>query len=75
MIVRHLHTVYELLGVLAQPTNEMLLRHLLTEQERFLSRRTWERRMKARYRHRLAGSVPDRPDPALDHVRASSRHR
>jgi hypothetical protein len=48
MIVRHLHTVHELLCVLAQPTTEMtLLRHLLTEQECFPSRRTWERRLKA----------------------------
>ena len=48
MIVRHLHTVHELLCVLAQPTSEMtLLRHLLTEQECFPSRRTWERRLKA----------------------------
>jgi Transposase DDE domain len=48
MIVRHLHTVHELLSVLAQPTPEMLLlRQLLTEQESFPSRRTWERRLKA----------------------------
>ncbi len=47
MIVRHLHTVHELLCVLAQPTSEMtLLRQLLTEQECFPSRRTWERRLK-----------------------------
>jgi len=46
MIVRHLHTVHELLCVLAQTTTEMtLLRHLLTEQECFPSRRTWERQM------------------------------
>jgi len=46
MIVRHLHTVHELLGVLAQPTTEMLtLRAELSEQERFPSRRTWERRL------------------------------
>jgi hypothetical protein len=44
MIVRRLHTVHELLAVLAQSTTEMLtLRALLTEQERFPSRRTWER--------------------------------
>jgi DDE family transposase len=48
MIVRHLHKVHELLSVLAQPTAEMcLLRLLLTEQEHFPSRRTWERRLKA----------------------------
>ena len=48
MIVRHLHKVHELLSVLAQPTEEMrTLRLLLTEQEHFPSRRTWERRLKA----------------------------
>ncbi len=48
MIVRHLHTVHELLTVLAQPTPEMqLLRTLLTEQGRFPCRRTWERRLVA----------------------------
>src|SRR5437588_2579416 len=48
MIVRHLHTVHELLSVLAQPPAEMTtLRQLLTEQEYFPSRRTWERRLKA----------------------------
>jgi hypothetical protein len=48
MIVRHLHTVHELLCVLAQPTAEMTtLRQLLMEQESFPSRRTWERRLKA----------------------------
>ena len=46
MIVRHLHTVHELLTVLDQPTPEMqLLRTLLTEQGRFPCRRTWERRL------------------------------
>lgn len=46
MIIRHLHTVNELLSVLAQPTPEMLLlRNLLCEQGRFPSRRTWERRL------------------------------
>jgi hypothetical protein len=48
MIVRHLHNVHELLSVVAQPTEEMRsLRLLLTQQERFPSRRTWERRLKA----------------------------
>jgi hypothetical protein len=48
MIVRHLHTVHELLSVLAQPTQEMIvLRALLTEQGRYPARRTWERRLKA----------------------------
>ena len=48
MIVRHLHTVHELLTVLEQPTPEMYtLRSLLTEQGHYPSRRTWERRLKA----------------------------
>src|SRR5918912_1459094 len=48
MIVRHLHTVHELLSVLEQPTPEMqLLRTLLTEQGKFPCRRTWERRLAA----------------------------
>jgi hypothetical protein len=48
MIVRHLHTVHELLRVLAQPTTEMtMLRQQVPEQECFPSRRTWERRMSA----------------------------
>lgn len=46
MIVRHLHNVHELLSVLAQPTAEMLqLRELLTQEGRFPTRRTWERRL------------------------------
>ena len=54
MIVRHLHTVHELLSVLAQPTAEMAtLRDLLSEQGRFPSRRTWERRLKT-----LPASLP-----------------
>jgi hypothetical protein len=48
MIVRHLHKVNELLSVLAQPTADMaILRSLLSENGRFPSRRTWERRLKA----------------------------
>jgi hypothetical protein len=48
MIVRHLHTVHELLSVLAQPTLEMqTLRTLLTVDGRFPTRRTWERRLRA----------------------------
>jgi len=48
MIVRHLHKVHELLSVLAQDTPEMqTLRALLTENGRYPSRRTWERRLKA----------------------------
>ena len=47
MIVRHLHTVHELLGVLSQPTPEMkILRGMLTQQGRYPSRRTFERRLK-----------------------------
>src|SRR5918911_1216404 len=48
MIVRHLHTVHELLAVLEQPTPEMqLLRAELTEKGKFPARRTWERRLQA----------------------------
>jgi Transposase DDE domain len=48
MIVRHLHTPYELLSVLAQPTAEMqMLRELLSCDGRFPTRRTWERRLQA----------------------------
>jgi hypothetical protein len=48
MIVRHLHTVHELLAVLDQPTPEMqVLRTLLREQGTFPCRRTWERRLAA----------------------------
>src|SRR6266487_1852271 len=54
MIVRHLHTVYELLSVLEQPTTEMhTLRSLLSEQGQYPTRRTWERRLKA-----LPNSLP-----------------
>lgn len=49
MIVRHLHTVHELLSVLAQPTADMSqLRSLLSDKQgHFPSRRTWERRLQA----------------------------
>jgi hypothetical protein len=48
MIVKHLHTVHELLSVLAQPTREMVaLRALLLVDGRFPTRRTWERRLQA----------------------------
>jgi transposase len=48
MMVRHLATVGALLAVLEQPTPEMhQLRSLLTEQGRYPSRRTWERRLNA----------------------------
>ncbi len=48
MIVKHLHTPYELLCVLEQPTPEMsMLRSLLVEGGRYPTRRTWERRLRA----------------------------
>jgi hypothetical protein len=54
MIVRHLHTLYELRSVLDQETAEMqTLRNLLSEQGQYPSRRTWERRLKA-----LPASLP-----------------
>jgi len=54
MIVRHLHTVHELLSVLEQPTAEMqTLRSELCFEGRYPTRRTWERRLKA-----LPASLP-----------------
>jgi hypothetical protein len=48
MIVRRLATVHALLAILEQPTAEMQqLRSLPTEQGRYPSQRTWERRLKA----------------------------
>lgn len=48
MIVKHLHTPYELLCVLEQPTPEMeALRSLMKEEGRYPARRTWERRLRA----------------------------
>jgi hypothetical protein len=48
MIIKHLHTPYELLCVLEQPTSEMrALRCLLTEDGHYPTRRTWERRLKS----------------------------
>jgi hypothetical protein len=48
MIVRRLHNVHELLSVLEQPTTEMrTLRHLLVENGRYPTRRTFERRLAA----------------------------
>jgi hypothetical protein len=45
MIVRHLHTVHELLVVLEEPTQEMcLVRDLLREGGRFRERLFWELR-------------------------------
>ncbi len=63
MIVRHLHTVHELLSVLAQPTPEMqLLRSLLSGHGQFPARHTWERRL-----HAL-------PDPLPAQVGCLGRH-
>jgi hypothetical protein len=46
MLVRHIHTPTNLLAVLEQPTPEMQhLRALLAENDRWPSRRTWERRL------------------------------
>jgi len=48
MILRRLHRVGELLAVLDEPTPEMkLVRQLLSEQGRFPTRRTFQRRLKA----------------------------
>jgi hypothetical protein len=80
MIVRHLHTVHELLSVVAQPTAEMrTLRLLVMQQGRFPSRRTWERRQISAPSYLacsdwLLGSSVGRPDPAMGHLRASSRY-
>lgn len=47
MIIRHLHKIHELLTAVEQPTSEMqALKALLTEEGRYPSRRTWERRLK-----------------------------
>ena len=54
MIVKHIHKVHELLSVLKEPTFEMQqLCGLLTEHERYPTRRTWERRLKG-----LPASLP-----------------
>jgi len=46
MIIKHLHTPYELLCVLQQPTPQMqTLRSMLTQDGRYPTRRTWERRL------------------------------
>jgi Transposase DDE domain len=48
MVVRHVPKVQTLLSMLDEPTTEMAqLRGLLSEQGRFPSRRTWERRLRA----------------------------
>ena len=55
MIVRRLHRVGELLAVLDEPTSEMsMVRDSLSEEGRFPSRRTFERRLKA-----LPESLPE----------------
>src|SRR5215210_8097813 len=49
MLVRNVSTISGLIAVLEQPTWEMqALRARLTEQGRFPSRRTWERRLATR---------------------------
>ena len=46
MIIKHLHSPYELLCVLEQPTPEITaLRSMLTQDGRYPTRRTWERRL------------------------------
>ncbi len=56
MIIRRLHKVGELLAVLQEPTQEMRsLRKLLSEDGRFPSRRTFERRLRA-----LPETLPER---------------
>src|SRR5215203_2931617 len=48
MILRRLHRVGELLAVLEEPTPEMkMVRQLLSEQGRFPTRRTFQRRLTA----------------------------
>jgi hypothetical protein len=48
MIIKHLHSPYELLCVLEQPTPQMqALRSMLTEGGHYPARRTWERRLRA----------------------------
>jgi hypothetical protein len=55
MIVRRLHRVGELLAVLDEPTSEMkMVRDCLSEEGRFPSRRTFQRRLKA-----LPESLPE----------------
>jgi len=55
MIVRRLHRVGELLAVLDEPTSEMsMVRDSLSEEGRFPSRRTFQRRLKA-----LPESLPE----------------
>jgi hypothetical protein len=72
MIVRHLHTIHELLAVLAEPTAEMqTLRGLLSHDGRFPCRRTWERRVACAVRKpHPAGR---RPTPPPARTRAAAR--
>jgi hypothetical protein len=80
MIVRHLHTVHELLSVLAQPTAEMnCLRELLGEHGRFPARRTWERRLKTLpdtlpAETWVSGTLLDRTHASLERERTSGCH-
>ena len=80
MIVRHLHTVHELLAVLAEPTPEMqALRALLTGDGRFPTRRTWERRLLPSRDpagpDRVPGAGAGGLDPAMGDVWAGGGHR
>ncbi len=77
MIVRHLHTVHELLSVLAQPTAEMLiLRGLLTENGRSphppdLGAPSERLAGELASPNRLFGALSGRTDPALGRLWAS----
>ena len=63
MIVKHLHSPYELLCVLEQPSPEMqALRPMLMEGGRYPTRRTWERRLHALPQH---GKAIGNPCPGL----------
>lgn len=66
MIVRRLHKVHELLAVLQEPTAEMqTLRTLLSEGERFPSRRTLERRL---------GRLPELPERLPEQIATLGAH-
>jgi hypothetical protein len=72
MMVQHLHKVHELLAVLDEPTADMqMLRRLLTQGERYPTRHTKERRLKA-----LQASLPAdwllEPLPASSHPTSAS---
>lgn len=57
MILKDIHTVYGFLTILEQPAPEMRkLRELLSQENRFPARRTWERRLKTLPEH-LPGQI------------------